>query len=256
MPTKTALVREPGRSFVRALSTHPQKDSIHAGRARDQHRLYANALQAEGVRVLFLDPLESCPDATFVEDTAVIFTHCAVICRMKEESRRGETPSVAEEISGLRTVKTLRPPVTCDGGDILDTGEALFAGLSRRTNREALEALSTLSGRPVIPVRVLRGLHLKSGVSFLGGNLLVIDPSSVETDPFKNFEWIEVRPEESYAANCLTLGGTVLMPSGYPRLEDKIREHGFKVVALEMSEFQKADGGVTCLSLIIPEAPD
>jgi dimethylargininase len=131
------------------------------------------------------------------------------------------------------------------------TDSAVYVGQSTRTNRDAIQALQDWCGKPCIPVAVHRGLHLKSSVSFLGGNLLVIDPTSVATSQFKNFEWIEVNEKERYAANCLTLGKFVLLPASFPEVADKIRSHGFNTIELEMSEFEKADGGVTCLSLIL-----
>ena len=158
---------------------------------------------------------------------------------------------MAEEIGKHRAIVRLKPPATLDGGDVLITEQTVYVGQSTRTNREAVAILQDCGGKPTVPVAVHRGLHLKSSVSFLGGNLLVIDPSSVETSALKNFEWIEVDEKERYAANCLTLGKFVLLPAGFPRVADKIRGHGFQVIELEMSEFEKADGGVTCLSLII-----
>lgn len=252
MPQVTALVREPTPSFVQALSTHPEKGSLDFDRALEQHRQYTRALAEAGASLVFLDPLEDCPDGPFVEDTAVIFPNRAAMCPMKEKSRQGEAGSVENEVKKHRSLEILPKSATLDGGDVLDTGEILFVGLSRRTNREAVEALSRLAGKPAVPVRVLRGLHLKSSVSFLGSNLLLIDPAAVETSRLKDFEWIEVDETERYAANCLVLGSTVLMAKGYPGLARKIRDHGFDLMELEMSEFEKADGGITCLSLIIP----
>ena len=251
MPSPIVLVRKPGPDFIHALSGHPQKHRIDPQRALDQHDQYVSALKQAGARVVILEPLDEFPDSPFVEDTAVIFDREALICRMKEKSRRGEVESVAEEVGRHRAIVRLKPPATMDGGDVLITEQTVYAGQSTRTNREAVTALADSCGKPTVPVPVHRGLHLKSSVSFLGGNLLVIDPSSVETSSFKNFEWIEVDEGERYAANCLTLGKFVLLPTGFPRVADKIRGHGYQVIELEMSEFEKADGGVTCLSLII-----
>ena len=200
-----------------------------------------------------LETLDEFPDSPFVEDTAVIFEREALICHMKEKSRCGEVESVAQEVGNHRTIIRLEPPATLDGGDVLMTEQAVYVGQSTRTNREAVTALADCCGKPCVPVPVHRGLHLKSSVSFLGGNLLVIDPSSVETSALKNFEWIEVDERERYAANCLALGKFVLLPAGFPKVADKIRAHGFQIIELEMSEFEKADGGLTCLSLIFWE---
>jgi len=251
MPSPIALVRKPGPDFIHAISGHPQKHRIDTKRALNQHGQYVRALQQAGARVVTLESLDEFPDSPFVEDTAVIFDQEALICLMQEKSRRGEVESVAKEIGNHRAITYLKPPATLDGGDVLMTDEVIYVGQSTRTNGQAVTALQDCCGKPCVPVAVHRGLHLKSSVSFLGGHLVLIDPASVETSAFKKFEWIEVNEEERYAANCLTLGKFVLLPAGFPQLAKKIRAHGYEVIELEMSEFEKADGGVTCLSLII-----
>ncbi|MEE9259451.1 MAG: arginine deiminase-related protein [Nitrospinaceae bacterium] len=247
-----ALVREPGPSIIHALSRHPQKDSIDFARAVNQHRAYVQALKRAGGNIVALPPLEAFPDSVFVEDTAVVFDQYAIACPVKEKSRKGEVESVVNAIREYRPLRSIEPPAALDGGDVLDTGERVFAGLSQRTNKEGIDALSRLAGKPVTPISVLKGLHLKSGVGFLGRNILVADPESVDPSLFKGFQIVEAAAEESYAANCLALGNTVLMATGYPKLKAKIEGHGFKTIELEMSEFEKADGGITCLSLIVP----
>jgi dimethylargininase len=251
MPAFIALVRKPGPDLIHAISGHPQKNLIDAKRAHDQHGHYVRALEQAGAEVVNLASLESFPDSPFVEDTAVIFDREALVCRVQAESRRGEVASVAEEVGRHRSITHLKAPATLDGGDVLMTDQAIYVGQSARTNREAVQALADWCGKPCIPVPVHRGLHLKSSVSFLGNNLLVLNPENVDASAFKNFDWITVDESESYAANCLTLGKFILMSTGYPRLADKIRAHGFHIIELEMSEFEKADGSVTCLSLII-----
>ena len=139
-----------------------------------------------------------------------------------------------------------------DGGDILNTPQAIYIGLSKRSNERAIHSLSQKIDKEVISVPVVKGLHLKSAVSYLGNNVLLIDPERVENGAFKNFQWIEVEGKDSYAANCLALGNRIIMPAGFPMIREKILQHGFETVELEMSEFEKADGGVTCLSIILP----
>jgi dimethylargininase len=251
MSSPIALVRKPGPDFVSAISGHPHKHQIDIERALEQHAYYVRALQQAGTRVIALATLEEFPDSPFVEDTAVIFDRQALICRMQAKSRKGERESVAREIRNHRAIAHLKPPATLDGGDVLMTDQTVYVGQSTRTNREAVQALEDFCGKPCVPVPVHRGLHLKSSVSFLGDNRLVIYPENVDTSAFKKFEWIRVDESEAYAANCLTLGKFVLMPAGFPDVADKIRAHGFNVIELEMSEFEKADGSVTCLSLII-----
>jgi dimethylargininase len=251
MPSPIALVRKPGHDFIHAISGHPQKHRIDVECALDQHAHYVRALQQAGAYVLTLATLEEFPDSPFVEDTAVIFDREALICCMQAKSRQGEGEFVVSEISKHRTITHLKPPATLDGGDVMMTDRAVYVGQSTRTNREAVQALEDFCGKPCVPVPVHRGLHLKSSVSFLGNNRLVINPENVDTSAFKKFEWIAVDESEAYAANCLTLGKFVLMPAGFPGVADKIRAHGFHIIELEMSEFEKADGSVTCLSLII-----
>jgi dimethylargininase len=253
MSSVTALVRKPSLAFTHALSGHPQKHQIDTQLACEQHLAYTEALKQAGAEVVTLEPLAGFPDSPFVEDTAVIFERKALICSMQAETRRGETESVAEALKNYRTIQHLKPPATVDGGDILVTPDIIFVGQSSRTNKEAVTALSLACEKPCLPVAVKRGLHLKSAVSFLGGNLLLIDPASIDASPFKSFEWIEVEKSERYAANCLRLGEFVLMPTGYPKVADQIRNHSFKTLEIAMSEFEKADGAITCLSIIIPE---
>lgn len=246
-----ALVRAPGSSFVHAISEQAGKHGINVERACEQHRIYVKALQSAGLSVVVLDADENFPDGPFVEDTALILPDRAWICSLKAESRRGEPETLLEEIRRHRPVETIHPPAFIDGGDVLSIEGTLYIGLSKRTNRTALEILG--AHYRVIPVPVLEGLHLKSSVSYLGRNILVINPTKLETSAFASYEWIAVKNHES--ANCLSIGNRVFMPAGYPRLADCIRGKGFDVVELPIGEFEKADGGITCLSLIIPPTP-
>jgi dimethylargininase len=250
MTERAAIVRTPGSSFVRALSAHPEKHLIDVKLTRIQHARYVSALEAAGIRVIVLPPLEDCPDATFVEDTVVIFDDVAVACPMKKKSRQGESASILEEIEKYRSVEKLSKPVSLDGGDVLDTKEKLLVGLSTRTNQEAADALSKIAGKPAVSVPVLRGLHLKTRLTSLGGNLLVVDSSSIDVAALDGFRFIETGEADNYAANCLAIGETVLMPAGFPKVAKNIRKEGLRTVELEMSEFEKAEGGPTCLSII------
>jgi len=249
--TALALVRPPAPSFVNALSSHSEKKSIDFDQALDQHRGYVEALRKTGITVTRLEPLDAFPDSTFIEDNAVIMEDRALLTFMKEESRHGETKHTQEPLGKHLPVEILSPPVLIDGGDILQTESTVFVGQSQRTNRQAAEALSQFTRKKIVPVPVHRGPHLKTFASYLGKNVLVIDPTSVDPSAFETFERIEVREEERYAANCLAVGNHVLMPEGFPDLAGSIAEHGFEVIPLAMSEFEKADGGVTCLSLVL-----
>lgn len=246
-----AFVREPTACFVNALSDHPEKTSIDFNAAHRQHGLYVEALKKAGVSVYCLETCAAFPDATFVEDNAIILEDRALITSMKAASRRGEPESVISELGKHFPLEILAPPVFIDGGDVVHAGGSYYVGISRRTNREAVDYLKTQTPKPVIPVPVLQGLHLKSAVSALNEETLLLDPTRVESSVLKKFHWIEVEEKESYAANCLVIGKHVIMPLGYPRLVEKVEALGLEVITVPMTEFEKADGAVTCLSLII-----
>ncbi len=248
----TALVRPPGLCFPQAISDHPEKDKIDLSSAVIQHQHYVEALKQAGCKIISLPPEDNLPDATFVEDTAVIFEDTAVMCSMKEATRKNEMESVAKVLESYRKIERLKPPANLDGGDILNTPEAIYIGLSKRSNESAAQSLSKLINKKIIPVSVTQGLHLKSAVSYLGGNLLLINPLRVDSSTLKNFQWIEVEEKDAYAANCLVLGNKIIMSAGFPEVSEKIRPYGLEMIELEMSEFEKADGGVTCLSIILP----
>ena len=253
MTQTIAFVRKPGFSFARAISSHPEKHIIDVKRACFQHHSYVSALKETGIDVIVLPALEDCPDAPFVEDTTVVFDHVALACPNKEKSRRGEGASIHKEIKNYRTIKTLPHHVTLDGGDVLNTGGKIFVGISSRTNLEAVNELAKFTKKPVVPVKVLSGLHLKTSVSYLGKNILVLDPSSVDTTPLHEFKWIEASKSNRCSANCLAIGKTVLISKGSNEIANKIHQEGFKTLQLDISEFEKADGGLTCLSIILKQ---
>jgi dimethylargininase len=248
----TAFVRKPGLKFSQAISEHPQKNDIDLAIALRQHEHYVEALKKIGGKVTHLPTQDHLPDATFVEDTAIILEDKILLCPMRESSRKEEVQSTATALKLFRECVTMDSPATLDGGDVMNTPNAIFVGLSKRSNIQAVQALAKLTPKKVIPVTVTKGLHLKSATTYLGNNLLIIDPSRLDASSLKDFDWIEVAENESYAANCLALGNTILMPTGFPSISEKIRAYGFKTIELEMSEFEKADGAVTCLSLILP----
>ena len=250
MQSFTALVRPPGISFPQAISNHPQKQGINYFRALNQHQNYVAALKQLGGKILSLPPEDSLPDSTFVEDTAFVFGETAFLCSTKEKSRRNEVKSVAKVLKNHLKLLQLKPYL--DGGDILSTPEAVYVGLTTRTDAKAAKFLSKQICKKMVSIPVIKGLHLKSAVSYLGNNILLISPERIESGAFKNFKWIEVEEKDSYAANCLAVGNQVIMPAGFQNVNKKIRQYGFETIELEMSEFEKADGGITCLSLIIP----
>jgi len=254
IPTPThALVRPPGRAFAEALTTQDPRPTIDVALAQEQHRVYAEVLRAVGLEVLVLKPDERHPDGCFVQDLAVIFGDLAVICRPGAPSRRGEEATVQEVLSAHKRIAQIEPPGTLEGGDVMRVGRRLFVGLSERTNRSGKAQLRDLVeplGASVVPIPVEDGLHLMSACAYLGRGVLLAAGSRAGLPEFLGLDVIFVPQEEAYGANCLAVGDQAILPEGCPRLQAALKKRGFRVWTVAMSEFAKADGGVTCLSLL------
>lgn len=253
------------RAIVRAVPTTIDAGitSADLGRpdydeAREQHGRYVEALEKCGLEVVSLAADDGYPDSVFVEDTAVVTDRCAVLANPGAERRRGEVPAVEEALSGLyEKVERIVYPGTLDGGDVLQVGDHFYVGLTQRTNREGAEQLAEILRRYGFGasfVGLRRFLHLKTGVAYLGGDDLVVAGELVETDEFEVFDRIVVPPEEEYGANCIRVNDRVLVAAGHERTAERIVERGYEVIELEMSEFRKVEGGLSCLSLRLPEA--
>jgi dimethylargininase len=256
------------RTFDRAI-VRGVPDSIGAGittaglgppdveRAREQHRSYVAALEDRGVDVILLDPDERYPDSVFVEDTAVVTGSCAIVTNPGAAERRGEVREVERVLVDLYgAVERITDPGTVDGGDVLQVGDHFYVGLSGRTNREGADQLAAILhgyGFGVTFLGLGRFLHLKTGVAHLGGDDLVVAGELVERDEFRRFDRIVVPVEEEYGANCIRVGDRVLVAEGYEAVGRGIAERGYEVAGLQMSEFRKLDGGLSCLSLRLPE---
>jgi len=218
-----------------------------------QHRAYVEALRACGLAVTCLPADDEFPDSTFVEDTALLTPHCAIIMRPGAPARRGEAAAIEPVVAGLfDAVERVEPPGTADAGDIMMVGDHYFIGLSQRTNREGaaqIIALLVAYGMTGSPVPLDRVLHLKSGVVYLENNTMLAAGEFKERPEFRAYDLIPVDDDERYAANALWLNGTVLVAAGYPKTERAVRAAGYETIVLEMSEFRKLDGGLSCLSL-------
>lgn len=253
-----ALVRPPGDSFAHALSSQIPQPPIDAGLAREQHAGFRAALRHAGAQVVELPPDEEHPDACFVQDTAVIVGDLAFIARFGVDSRQGEEEAVREALQGHKRLIPVQAPAVLEGGDVLVIGSRVFVGLSARTNRAGfaqVRDLLELEGATVEPVPVSRGLHLQSECTYLGqGVLLAIEESAlpplVDRPGTAGLDLILVPPGEAPAANALALGQRVILPAGYPHTAGQVRDRGFEVLPIPLSEFAKADGGPTCLALL------
>jgi dimethylargininase len=189
----------------------------------------------------------------FVEDPAIVLDEVAIVTRPGAESRRGETVSIAEGLSPFRDLCYIREPGTLEGGDVIRIGKTLFVGMSRRTNREGIAQLAELLGPfhyCVVPVEVHGCLHLKSGACWAGDNVILVNRQWVDTSQFRDFKMIEVANDEPSAADVLSLGYTLLVPASFPRTSEILEAAGFHVLPIDVSELQKAEAGVTCMSLI------
>jgi len=247
-----AIVRTPGRSLVDGLTSanlgKPQYET-----ALSQHAYYVQALKSAGLDVTVLNPDEQYPDSTFVEDTALLTSECAIITRPGAPSRRGETEAIESVLEKFYTdIERVRMPGTVDAGDIMMVGTHFFVGLSQRTNKEGADQVVTILKRfgmtgSAIPLADV--LHLKSGVAYLEHNRLVVAGEFIALPDFESYEIIKVDEDEQYAANCLWLNGTVLTASGFPKITSAIKARGYQTVQVNVSEFQKLDGGLSCLSL-------
>ncbi len=248
-----ALVRPPGDSFRHALSSQQPPPEIDVALARRQHAAYRTALQQAGVTLVELPPDEAHPDACFVQDTAVVYGTLAVLARPGAESRRGEEVAVRQALAGHQRLAEIRPPATLEGGDVLVIGSRVFVGLSARTDAGGfaqLRNLLELEGAALHALEVGEGLHLLSHCTYLGRGVLLATDAYAGLPAFAGLDVVRVPPGEAAAANALGLGDYVLLPEGYPQTEALLRGRGFEPLAVGLSEFAKADGGATCLSLL------
>jgi dimethylargininase len=249
------IVRPPCTNFAQGLTTANLGPPDYE-RALGQHEQYCEALERCGLALTRLAADERYPDSTFVEDTAVLIERCAVLARPGATSRQGEVMSVERALASFYEVfHVIASPGTLDGGDVCEAGERFFIGISERTNEEGARQLaSILAGEGYVPSLVdIRGvpgiLHLKSGVAYLGDDRFVVIDALSDHCVFRGAEVVRVDPAESYAANCLRIGPHILLASGYPRLEERLCRLGCSVITLDVGEFRKMDGGLSCLSL-------
>lgn len=251
-----ALTREPARAMDACELTHVERVPIDADAAARQHRGYREALAACGARVVTLPPVEGLQDSVFVEDTAVVLDEFAVLTRPGVESRRGEVRLMEPEVARLRPVVRVEPPATLEGGDVLLLGRTLYVGLSPRTNAEGAAALRRLAAPhdyEVVTVEPRGCLHLKTGCSALDDETVLINPDWVDPAIFRGREVVAAHASEPWAANVVSVGGAVCVSAACPRTAEMLAARGYDVRAVEVSEFSKAEGSLTCLSLLFRE---
>lgn len=253
-----ALVRPVSASLPACALTHRAREPIDVARAREEHAAYVHLLADLGATVVTLAAADELPDAVFVEDTAVVLDEVAVITRPGAGSRRPETAAVRAALARYRPLAGIEAPGTLDGGDVLRLGRRLFVGRSGRTSDEGILQLRFLvrpHGYEVIPVDFTGCLHLKSAVTDVTDRLLLINPAWVDGAAFPGFDLLAVDPSESDAANALRLGLGVVYPSRHAGTARLLERAGVRVLPVPAGEVAKAEGGVTCCSLIFTSGP-
>lgn len=253
-----AITRGVSRRIAECELTYRPRECVDYAGAVRQHEEYRALLARRGVSVINLEAGEEFPDCCFVADAAVVFDELAVVARTGAQARRGEAEAVAAVLSAERELAHVEAPATLDGGDVMVVGRRVFVGQSRRTNPQGVEALTRIMrphGYTVTPVHVNGSLHLTTACSALDAETLLINPRWIDATPFARFNLLRVPEDEPWAANALRVGETVVVEAGAPRTFEMVARHcGPRVETLDISEFRKAEGSLTCLSILFADA--
>jgi dimethylargininase len=240
------ITRDVSPNVNAAEVTYVDRVPIDYDRAASQHEQYRELLRSLGHTVISLPADGNHPDCVFVEDTAIVLDDVAVITRPGAESRRGETPVIAEALARYRALVHIEAPATIDGGDVLVLDERIYIGMSTRTNEAAVEQLRRLTGREVVPVPVKGALHLKTAITRVAADTLLVNREWIDVAPFAG--WTLLDAEEP---NALLVDGVVIYPSGHPQGLQTLQSRGLDVRTIDASELAKAEGGVTCCALLV-----
>jgi len=247
---KHAIVRPPPSTFRNCISSHPLHGKLNLALAQKQHKEYCKVLSELGLDLIELPADEKYPDSCFVEDTAVIFRENAIVTRMAKESRRGEDASIEEILRKYMHLSRIKAPGTIEGGDVIHLTDSLISGISERTNHEGvLQSSKNLN----VKIEVIEDpsiVHLKSYVTFIANDTIVVTKRFAKHPVLARFEKLVIPVDEEYAANTLTINGHVLMSSRHPKSIEMVKDADFEVLQVDMSEFEKCEGAITCLSLV------
>jgi dimethylargininase len=254
-----ALVHAPSPRLAAGERTHVARDPIDIGLAQAQHGAFCRALADCGLKVRSLDANRDEPDGVFIEDTAIVLDEVAVISSMGTAARRNEPRAIEPVLAEYRPVRRIELPATIEGGDVLRVGRDLVVGLSSRTNAAGIEALDSLA-RPleyaVYSVEVRGCLHLKTACTALPDGRLLVNPDWLDVSALGGRRLVEIPAKEPWGANTLPIGTRVVLPSAHQQTAALIRGLGFDPLPVDITELAKAEGGVTCLSLLMPEHPE
>ena len=249
-----AYTREVSPALADCELTHLEREPLDVAGAQAEHEIYEGILASLGATVRRLPPAPHLPDGVFVEDAAVVLDEVAVITRPGAPSRQPETLTVEAALAAHRPLVHVRAPATLDGGDVLVAGRRIYIGLSSRTSHDAIQQLAVQLGPygyAVIPVPFTGCLHLKSAVTRVADDLLLLNPAWVEAVAFTGYRALAVDPAEPHAANALALGGAVIHPLQHARTRARLEAAGLTVVTVPQVELAKAEAGVTCCSLLV-----
>jgi dimethylargininase len=251
-----AIVREVPEALARCELSFVERTQIDLELARRQHEAYGLALQARGCELLQMRPLDEFADSVFVEDTALVFDELAVLTRPGAPSRRGEVESIGAVLARYRQLARIEADGTIDGGDVLRIGRQVFVGRSARSNDEGIRQLAAVlrpHGYSVQAVATKECLHLKSAVTQVAPDTILVQPRWLDEtgSPFAGHQRIEVDPSEEHAANAVFVNGGIVYPDCFPRTRARLEQAGIDVTAVDVSELQKAEGAVTCCSLLV-----
>lgn len=252
----SALTRKVGKSINNCELTYADRQQINVEKAQQQHMEFENALRKLGVNVLSLESDDTLPDSVFVEDTAVITKEFAVITPMGTKSRKDEPDKIAEILKQYRPLKYINKNTSLEGGDIVQAEDTFYVGISSRTNHEGFENLAEIllpQGYKIVPVQVYGCLHLTTGSTYIGNNTMIANPAWVDVSKFEGMEVIEIEPDEPWAGNAIQANGKLLFPSSSNKTSKKVSAKGFEVYTVDISELEKAEAGLTCMSLLFQD---
>jgi len=247
---KHAIVRQLPDSYPSCVSTHSFHHSLNITLAKEQRKKYIKVLQELGLEVIILPSLETFPDCCFVEDTAILYKSKAIITRMGAPSRRGESDTIEDILGQYFKLSKITEPGTIEGGDVLHIPNRLVSGLSQRTNEQGIKQASDFFQVPIDTIVDPAIIHLKSYISYLDDQTILVSQTYAEEGCLSEFEKIIVPQDEIYAANVLSINDTIIIPDKFPKTEQLLREKDFDISIFDTTEFAKCNGALTCLSLL------
>ena len=247
------IVRTPCKNVLNGITSAPELGKPDYEKALLQHAKYIEALKQCGVDVTVLPANDEYPDSCFVEDVAVVTKKCAIITNPGAASRNGETVGIIETIKQFYTdIEYIKAPGTLEGGDVMMVGDCFYVGRSARTNEEGIRQFAAILakyGFDCVEVPLEKVLHLKTGVNYIENNNMLVSGEFTDKECFAKFNHIVIPEDEAYAANCIWMNGTVIVPAGYPATLKAIQDADYPTITVDTSEFRKIDGGLSCLSL-------